>query len=99
MEFKEEQFGCLLTSGLLNRPGPLRDEVVKAYNSARKEAFEEQGDRAFEQPKHDAAIHEAGHVVISAAKGWPVRWVEIKHHDLGGWHGWTEGEGPTFDLG
>jgi hypothetical protein len=92
----KEQYGCLITLGLLD--GPLRELTLKAYWDAAAEALAQQGDRAFDHPRHDAAIHEAGHVVISAAKGWPVRWTEISQGKRGRWGGWTEGAGPKIEI-
>jgi hypothetical protein len=92
----EDQLGWLSSSGVLK--GPDREQALEMLLAATKHAREQQGARAFEYPKRDAAVHEAGHCVVSACIGWQIRYVELRSGPQGSWCGWTEVVGTNYTL-
>ncbi len=64
---------------------------AQAYGDAWAEAFNAQGQAAFEAPKASAAIHEAGHVVVGTLDGFSFTWSRIwrERCDVSGWVGWA----------
>jgi hypothetical protein len=92
----EDQLGWLSSSGILK--GPDREQALEMLLAATNHAREQQGAQAFKHPKRDAAIHEAGHCVVSAYMGWQIRYVELRSGPQGSWCGWTEGVGIDYAL-